>query len=420
MGKLIITGGKKLSGEIRVSGSKNAALPIICASLLANQKSIIKNVPKITDVLNLLKILKGLGVKANFSNNVLEVDPKNIKYKDPNRILVKRMRASVLLVAPLLSRFGKVKIPLPGGCFIGARPITTHLNAFIRLGVKVRKEGEYFIFEFKEKSQAKKRVVILDEMSVTGTENILIFASLLPGTTEIRLAALEPEIEDLSKFLNSMGAKIKVDGIHTIKVEGVKNLKGTKHLVIPDRIEAGTWAILGAINHGHIKIVSCEPRHLDTFFHKLKEAGVNFKTNKNSITICPSTNFNAVKIRTSVYPAFPTDLQAPFSVLMTQANGISSVFETMYSERLNYLRELNEMGADATIENINRATVKGPTPLFGKKIKSLDLRAGVTLILAALIANGISEIENAETIERGYENIEEKLKKVGAEIKRAK
>lgn len=415
MSKLIITGGKKLSGKITVSGSKNAALPIICASLLVKDKVILKNIPDIGDIRTIIEIIGAMGVKTKFKKNVLEIESSNFNFCDLDPVLSKKIRASILLVPSLLFHCKKVTMPYPGGCLIGARPIDAHIDALKSFGIEVSEKNQ--VFEFKNKNPQGTKIII-DYMSVTATEVALIAASFIPGESEIRAAAVEPEVIDLVNFLNSIGAQISLIGTHIFKVKGVNRFKKTTYKIIPDRIETGTFVILGALMNRGLTISDCYPNHLDSFTKKIISAGAHIEIYKDKIIVKRGLGLKAVDIRTGNYPDFPTDLQAPFAVLMTQAQGTSNIFETIFEGRLNYLKELELMGADVLIKSSHEATIKGPTPLFGKEIKSLDLRAGVTLILAALITQGTSEIKGAEIIDRGYENIVEKLRKLGAEIKR--
>ncbi len=420
--KFKIEGGYSLNGEIKVGGSKNEALAIIAATILINGKTKLTNVPEITDVEKMLKLLESMGAKVKRNKNKIEIDSSTISSTEPDFDLVRCIRASILLIGPLLARFGKIKIPQPGGCFIGSRPVDTHFKAFENLGVRIREHPPFYILEAPNGISPGK--IILEEMSVTATENVIMAASITPGTTEVRLAATEPHVENLILFLNKAGAKIKGGGTHNLIIEGVKNLSEIEFEISPDPIEAATFAIAGAITKGDILIKDINPNYLDMFFLKFKSAGGNFKIiQKNKLAdlhIMPATMFKAINIRTDIYPGFPTDLQAPMAVLMTQAHGTSRIFETMYEGRLNYLKELIKMGANVSIQTPHQALITGPTPLYGKEITSLDLRAGATLILAALIAHGTSVINQAEIIDRGYEKIDEKLKSLGAKIEREK
>lgn len=416
MQSFIIKGPTKLKGTISASGSKNAALPIIAASILASGVTTLKNVPNIVDIQNLLKILKGLGARTNFENNVLTIDTKDINSYIPDKKLVKNLRASVLLMGSILARFGKVEIPTPGGCFIGPRPIDVHLAGFEALGAMIEINGDEYSLEA---SHLKGCRFTLREMSVTATENILQAAVLAEGETELRLTATEPHVTDFCNFLVKMGAKIEGIGTNFLIIVGVKELKSVEYEIIPDQIEAGTFAILGAVGNGELTVKNFVSEHHDILLNKFSEMGVNFTLGKDQITVKQSGGLKPVNIKTQVYPGFPTDLQAPFSILLTQADGKSEIFETLFEGRLNYLHELNKMGASTVISNPHQAKITGSTtPLHGTHISGLDLRAGATLIIASMIAEGTSEINGAEVIDRGYENIVEKLTAIGAKIER--
>jgi UDP-N-acetylglucosamine 1-carboxyvinyltransferase len=416
MSKLVINGPCKLSGEFTVSGSKNASLPIICATLLASGIFKITNIPEISDIKNLLEIISKIGGKYTLENNTLTIDTGGINSFEPDPKKVRNIRASILLLGPLLSRFKEVKIAYPGGCFIGARPVETHIRALSDLGAEIVECQDSYHLRCEELKGTK---IILNEISVTGTENAIMAAVLANGETEIRLAACEPHVEDLCNFLNKMGAKISGIGTHNIKIVGVSKLKAIEYSVIPDQIEAGTIAIAAAASRGDLIIRGYIQDHQDILTKKFEEIGVNYKLlNNNSIHIKPTHNFRPTKIRTDIYPGFPTDLQAPISILLTQASGNSEVYETLFEGRLNYINELNKMGANGIIKSAHEAIITGPTPLFGTDIVSLDLRAGATLIIAAFIASGESTINQAEIIDRGYEKIDERLNAIGANIKR--
>lgn len=415
MQSFIIKGPTKLEGVISASGSKNAALPIIAASLLANGKTVLNNIPDIKDIKSLLEIINGLGVETTFKNNVLQIDTTGLKKFKTDRKLVKNLRASVILMGVLLARFGKVEIAQPGGCFIGARPIDIHLDGLKQFGASITRRGDIYLLKAKK---LKGTVLTLKKISVTATENLLAAAVLAEGKSEIRLAAIEPHVVDYCNFLKKMGAKIEGIGTHILKVEGVKELNSIEYEIIPDQIEAGTFAIAGIASKGSLTVKNFIPEHHDILINKFKEIGANFELTKDSIIIKPAGKLKPTEIQTEVYPGFPTDLQAPFSILLVQAEGISEIFETIFEGRLNYLHELNKMGASARINNPHQAAIKGPTPLYGTKISGLDLRAGATVIIASIIASGSSEINNADIIDRGYENIVEKLTAVGAKIQR--
>jgi len=419
MEKFKITGSAHLRGKVSVSGSKNAALPIIAATLINPSSYRLSNVPEIEDVFTMFEIIRKLGGKVTkIKKNIFVVDTKKVKSWEPNYKLVRNIRASVLLIGPLLARFGKVKIAQPGGCFIGSRPLTTHFKTLRELGVFIKERKNYYFLEAPKLHDNQK--IVLGEMSVTATENILMAVSRTKNT-RLRMAACEPHVEDLCRFLIKMGVKIKGINTHNLRIYGTKNLnKNIKHKIIPDQIEAGTLAIAAAVSRGEVEITNFVSDHNDLLLAKFEEIGVNFEVSRNKLIIKPSTIFKATTIRTDIYPGFPTDLQAPMAILLTQAEGTSEIHETMYEGRLNYVQELKKMGAEVIIRDIHHVLITGPTPLFGTTISSFDLRAGATLIIAALIAEGESKIDNIHLIDRGYENIEEKLNKLGAKIERLK
>ncbi len=417
MSKLQINGPVRLNGTVKISGSKNAALPIIAATLLTRGKNTIENVPDITDIRNLLKIVEKLGGKTKFDHNTLEIDNSLINGHDPDKDLVRKIRASVLLLGPLLARNKKIKMSAPGGCFIGNRPLDDIFDMLEQLGATIKEEGEIYSFNVKSLKGAN---ITLRHMSVTATENVIMAAVMAEGRTVIRLAACEPHVQDLCRFLNKMGAKISGIGTNELKIEGVKELKPVKYKIVSDEIEAATYIIAAAATGSEITIKNIETSTIEySILSKFKEAGVILEIGKDNIQVKRSTRIVPVKkLWTAPCPHFPSDLQAPFAVLMTQSDGSTLIHETMYEGRLNYIKELKRMGANASILDPHRAIIIGPATLYGKKISSLDLRAGATLIIAAMVANGQSEIANAEIIDRGYENIVEKLQKLGVQIER--
>jgi len=399
-----------------VRGAKNSATPILAACLLTEQPCIIDNLPLIGDVLRMIEIMESIGVKVRWlDKRKVKIQAKDIDQGKIKKEIISKLRSSILFLGPLLTRFKKIKMPHPGGCLIGARPLDTHLEAFADLGVKISKDENYFYLDHNSLKGAK---IILKEFSVTGTENALMAAVLAKGKSQIKMAASEPYIIDLARFLKKMGAKIKGHGTHNLQIQGVSKLKGASYYLMYDPIEAGTFLILGAATKSKITVRNVEINYLEAVLEKLKEFGVNLEINKNSIKVMPSARLKASKVMTMIYPGIPTDLQAPFGVLATQAQGDSLIFDTLYEGRLKYIDELNKMGAKAMICDSHRALISGPTALHGNKITSFDLRAGATLIIAALIAQGQSEISDAYQVDRGYENIEERLQKLGADIKR--
>lgn len=416
MAKYIVQGGQKLNGTVKVSGSKNAALPILCATLLTNQKSTIKNVPEIADIRHMIGLLEFLGCDVTFEKNIVTIDPKGLKDKPVVMEGVCNMRASVLLLGPLLARFNKAKISFPGGCILGKRPVDAHLHALESLGGEVQEDKELIILKSKKLKGAD---ITMKEISVTATENAIMAAVLAYGKSHIRLAAAEPHVQDLCRMLNQMGAKIKGIGTHDLEIDGVNTLKGADHTVTGDYLEAGTFAIAAALTNGHVKITGINPHDLDIVWNKFEEAGINIDFTKKSVEILPHGRLKRVrKVRTAVFPSFPTDLQAPFTVLLTMTPGESMVHETLFDGRLNYLVELEKMGAKFDTLNPHQAIIHGPFKLKAAPISSWDIRAGAAMVLAALAAKGETEISNIGFIDRGYENLEGKLKKLGAKIER--
>lgn len=416
MDKYIIKGGKKLSGTVKVSGSKNAALPIICAALLTSQKIVLKNVPDIADIHSLIEILGELNCKVDFSGNKLTIDSKNMKNKYIDSGRVCRMRASALLLGPLLARFKNAKMVFPGGCVLGKRPMDAHLHALSAFDAKVITAKENIHIKT---NGLKGADLVMSEISVTATENAIMAAVLAKGNSTIRLAAAEPHVQDLCHFLNKMGAKIKGIGSHQLQITGVKKLKGIEYSITGDYLEAGTFVIAAAITNGNVEIKGINPDHLDSFWQKLTQVGVNFELKENSIKVSQHKKLKAVKkLQTAVYPSFPTDLQAPFAVLLTQADGVSKIHETLFEGRLNYLFELEKMGAKFEILNPHQAIIIGPRKLRSASISSWDIRAGAAVVLAALAGKGTSEVTNIGYIDRGYEKFEHKLRSLGADIER--
>ena len=412
-----IKGGKPLRGEVEISGYKNSAGALLAAALLTEKPSVISNLPLVSDVLNLIEILKQMGAKVEWvGSKKVRINPKNINPAKIPADIFEKMRISVLLVGPLLARFKKFKIPHPGGDRIGLRPISSHLEAFKNFGIKIKKENGFYYFEAPKEIKGKN--IVLKEFSVTATENVMMLAARAKGKTKIEIAACEPQIQDLGKFLEKMGVKIKGHGTHTIEIEGKNNLQGAEFSISPDPTEAGTFLIAFALTGGEGKIKNVNPEHLSFFLEKMKEIGLNFKVKKDSILVKKSRKFNPTKVQIFPYPGFPTDLQPQTSVLLTQAQGKSLVHDPLYESRFNHLHELRKMGADVEITDPHRALIFGKRKLIGTKINAPDIRAGASLILAGLIAKGQSLIENVYQIDRGYENFDEKLRKLGAKIKR--
>ncbi|MBT3864902.1 UDP-N-acetylglucosamine 1-carboxyvinyltransferase [Candidatus Peregrinibacteria bacterium] len=415
MAKFIVKGGKALKGTVQISGSKNAVLPIMCASLLSKEKTILKNVPDIADIRSMINIMTGIGVRISFENNILEIDPSGLKDKRPLDDYVCRMRASILLIGPLLANFKKVSMAFPGGCVLGKRPVAAHTIALEKLGCEIIDESKELKIKAKELKGAE---ITMTELSVTATENLIMVAIFAKGNTTINLAAAEPHVQDLCKFLNKMGAKITGIGSHTLKIKGVTSLHGATYKVTGDYLEAGTIAIAAAITKGDVKIKGINPKDLGSFWQKFDEIGVDFTLGETEAHIKGYKSLKSTNIRTAVHPSFPTDLQAPFSVLLTQAKGVSKIFETLFEGRLSYLAELEHMGAQVEILNPHQALVIGQSKLRGMPISSYDIRAGAAMVIAALAAKGQTEISNVNYIDRGYEKIDTKLRKLGADIQR--
>ena len=418
MSKFLMEGGKKLTGEVTVGGAKNAALKIISASLLAASPCVIKNVPRISDIEKLLGMLSGIGASLKFDGSSVLVDTKNVNSSHPNEQEMKKLRGSIILIGPLLARFGKAIFSQPGGCLIGTRPIDDHLDVFEQMGVKIEYKDERFYLSGKPKAGH----IVLKKMSVTATENAIMAAVFSEGATKIHVAAAEPEIKDLADFLNKMGARIKGAGTHEIEVEGVTRLKGAEYEILPDRIEAGTYIIAGILTNSEITVGPVNSCHSDLFFKKLKDVGAEFeivkKDGKEYVKTLKPGKLIARDIDPRPYPGFPTDLQPQYAVLMTQAEGRTEIFDTMFEGRFRYLEELKLMKADVDILNPNRVVIEGPTELKGAEVSSLDIRGGAAVVLAGLIARGETVINNIEFIDRGYENMDGRLRSLGAEIKR--
>jgi len=417
MSKFIIKGPAKLSGEIKVGGAKNSALKIIPAAILSQKKIIIDNLPKIEDVHRSLELIEDLGGKVTALNNRCEITIENLKKNYLDSSFANKLRASIMFVGPILARTGEVRFPHPGGCVIGAgtRPIDLFIEGFKAMGAQVKLEdGAYHLI-------AKKLhgcEYFFTTISVTGTESLMMTAVLAKGKTILKNCACEPEIKVLADYLNEQGAKIQGAGTPTIAIEGVDKINAGNFTVIPDRIEAGTFAIMAAATNSEIKITDCIPEHIESLLSIFRKTNVKFETGENWIKIFKSKNILPYNIKTHEYPGFPTDLQSPYTVLATQAKGSSIIHETIYDRRLLYTDMLTQMGADIIMCDPHRVVVNGPTKLFGKKLTSPDLRAGIAMIIAGLIAQGDTEIDNIYQIDRGYENIDARLRSLGADIER--
>jgi len=415
MKKLEVFGAAKLKGQIRISGSKNASLPILAATLLSNKKIYLTNLPKVKDIETMILLLKSLGSAIEDNKKILTINNNKQTKTFAAYSLVKTMRAGILVLGPLLAKFGKAKVSLPGGCAIGTRPVDIHLQALSKLGVK------YKIIQGYVHANASKGLVGANikfpKISVGATENLIIAACLAKGKTTLSNCAIEPEIKDLVSFLIKTGCNIKWTAKRTIKIEGVNNLSEIKYQVMPDRIEAGTYLIAAALTEGNLKIVGMDPKIISTEINILKKIGAKIIQKKNEILIQGSKKIKSINIKTSPYPNFPTDLQAQMMVLLCKANKKSYIREEIFENRFMHVAELNRMGAKISI-NGNKATIEGNIKFEAAELMATDLRASVSLILAALTAKGKSVINRIYHLDRGYENIEKKLKKVGAKIRR--
>lgn len=418
MEKLIINGGKKLTGKVSISGSKNAVLPIIAACILADSPSTINNVPDLEDVRLMVALLEELGASVNKpKKGTLIINPSGIKTHTAPYELVRRMRASICVLGPLLGRFGKAKVSMPGGCVIGPRPIDLHLKGIKSLKVKLDIEHGFIVAEAGKMRGGSVYLGGRFGSSVLATANVLMTAVKAKGKTVIENAACEPEIVDLAKFLNKMGAKIEGAGSHIIKITGVKKLNGAEYTVMPDRIEAGTYIVAGAITKGDITISNVNVSHLHAVIDKMLELGVKIKTNGNEIRVKGNGKYKPVEIITLPYPGFPTDMQAQVMSLMTLIKGLSIITEKIYLQRFMHAPELMRMGADISLEG-STAIIKGVKRLSGAPVMASDLRASAALVLAGLTACGKTEINRIYHLDRGYENMDIKLRNLGADIKR--
>ncbi len=426
--RLIINGRQKLEGVIDVRGSKNAATPIIAATLLTSSPCILDNIPLVGDVEKMLEVVKEMGAEVEFiEKRKVKITAKNIIPEKLDFEMANKMRSSVLFIGPLLARFGKVSIPQPGGCVIGSRPIDFHINAFSKMGVTIEQEGlkkngskTANVYHFNAPKGLKGKEVVFDGFSVTGTENILMAATLAQGKTIIKIAASEPHVQDLALFLKKMGADIKGEGTSTIEVNGKKELSGAEHFICYDYIEAGTFILLAIATKGNICIENTPVEDLKLFLNKLKMSGAKIKINKSSVVVSPAKKLVIDRVQAMPYPGIPTDLQAPIGVLSTQTEGLTLIHDPIFEGRLKYLEELNKMGAEIVICDPHRAIINGPTELHGTVLDPLDLRAGAALIIAGLIAEGTTIIRDISQADRGYENIDKRLREIGADIRREK
>ncbi len=418
MDKLVITGPCELSGKVRVSGAKNAALPILMGCLLADSKVTLSNIPHLKDITTTIQLLAFMGVDVLFDEKLnIELDSSNLTTKEAPYELVKTMRASILVLGPLLARYGEAKVSLPGGCAIGSRPINIHIKGLQQMGAEIKIEQGYIIAQVNGRLQGAD--ITMDMVTVTGTENLLMAAVLAEGQTILRNSAREPEVTDLAMFLVKMGANISGIGTGTLVVDGVKYLHGTEYRVIPDRIEAGTYLAAAALTGNKITVTHANAEHLTAVLKKFEEAGAKIEVDGSNITLdMEGRELKPVDIRTDPYPLFPTDMQAQFVVMNALAKGTSKVEETIFENRFMHVYELIRMGADITVEG-NTAYIKGVDKLVGAPVMATDLRASASLIIAALVAEGETVISRIYHIDRGYELIEEKFHKIGAHIFRA-
>ena len=423
MDKLVIRGGSPLLGTVRISGAKNAALPCMAAALLTDEPVILENVPQVRDIETTRKLLAAMGAEVELgygrAHHRTTICARNLAAPEASYELVKTMRSSTLVLGPLIARCGRAHVSLPGGCAIGARPIDLHIKGLERLGAKITQEHGYVeaVVDPLKGDRLRGAEIVFDKITVTGTEDILMAATLADGETVMQNCAREPEVADLAALLNAMGAKIQGAGTSTIRVNGVAKLHGARHRIIPDRIEAGTFIIAGALTGGDLNVAACDPAHLTAILQKLAETGVKTAVKADSVRVMGDQPHQAADLNTEEYPGFPTDMQAQYMALATQAEGTSIITENIFENRFMHALELVRMGANIKIEG-RRAIVRGGTPLSAAAVLASDLRASASLVLAALVADGETIIDRVYHLDRGYENIEEKLKAVGAEIRR--
>jgi UDP-N-acetylglucosamine 1-carboxyvinyltransferase len=418
MDKFVIRGGNPLLGTVRISGAKNAALPAMAAALLTDEPVVLENIPQVRDIETTRRLLAAMGAEVELGYGRAQhrstICCRNLNSPEASYELVKTMRASTLVLGPLVARCGTARVSLPGGCAIGARPIDLHIKGLERLGATIVQEHGYVEARAERLKGAE---IVFDKITVTGTEDLLMAASLAEGETVMQNCAREPEVADLADLLNKMGAKIEGAGTATIRVRGVAKLRGAKHRIIPDRIEAATFIVAGALTDGDLNISGCEPAHLGALLQKLQEVGVKTKQTRDSVRVEGTNDLKAADVVTEEYPGFPTDMQAQFMALATQAEGTSVITENIFENRFMHALEMVRMGANIKIEG-RRAVVRGKSPLSGAAVLASDLRASASLVLAALVAEGETIIDRVYHIDRGYENIEEKLRGVGAQIRR--
>jgi UDP-N-acetylglucosamine 1-carboxyvinyltransferase len=418
MDKLVVRGGNPLVGTVRISGAKNAALPAMAAALLTEETVILENIPQVRDIVTERNLLAAMGAEVELgygrAQHRTTISCRNLMNAEASYELVKTMRASTLVLGPLVARLGHARVSLPGGCAIGARPIDLHLKGLEALGALITQEHGYIEARADHLSGAH---IVFDKITVTGTEDILMAATLADGETILENCACEPEVVDLAELLIKMGAGIEGAGTPTIRVKGVAKLNGARHRIIPDRIEAGTFITAAALTGGDLTVANCEPQHVDAVLSKLKDCGVEVHASVDSVRVTNSGALKSTDVVTEEYPGFPTDMQAQYMALATQADGTSTIVENIFENRFMHALELVRMGATIKIEG-HRAIVRGKTPLSGAAVLASDLRASASLVLAALVADGETIIDRVYHIDRGYERIEEKLRSVGAQIRR--
>lgn len=416
MERILVTGGRQLNGTIRVSGAKNAVLPVMAASLLAQGTTVLDEIPRLADVKIMCELLGQLGAKTSLEEDRLHIDCSKIDSWEAPYEYMRKMRASVLVMGPLVARWGRAKMSMPGGCAIGSRPIDLHLKGLAAMGADITKERGWITVKAKKLRGER---IYLDFPSVGATENIMMAASLAEGVTIIENAAEEPEIVDMANLLNNMGSRITGAGTNIIKVEGVKELHAVRHTVIPDRIEAGTFMVASAACGGNVLVTNVITDHLKPVIAKLRESGVNIEEELSGVRVISEPPLAPIDIKTLPYPGFPTDMQAQMMAMLTTARGTSLITETVFENRFMHVNELKRMGADITIEG-HSAVLKGVPQLSGAQVKATDLRAGAALIIAGLMSPGVTDISGIEHIDRGYEDIVSKLQAIGANIQREK
>lgn len=416
MDKIVIQGKERLIGEVEVSGSKNASLPIFTSSLLVEGENIFDNVPKLKDIETICKVLKNLGVEISNEDRVYRINAHDIKSCRAPYELVKTMRASILVLGPLLARMRKASVSLPGGCAIGARPIDLHLKGLEMMGARIELRQGYIEAEV---DRLKGAHISFDISTVTGTENLMMAATLARGETILQNAAMEPEVVELANVLNKMGAKIDGAGTNLIRIKGVEELRPVRHTMIPDRIEAGTLMVATGLTRGNVKLLQCPINHMEAVIHKLRETGMEIEAEGEGVRVVGNTRIRSVDIKTSPFPGFPTDMQAQFMVLMSLAKGLSVITETIFENRFIHVSELQRMGANIRIHG-NSAIIQGVERLSGAQVMATDLRASASLVLAGLAADGATEVSRVYHLDRGYEGLDKKLARLGANIKRVK